>query len=164
VKETVTEAARQILSTARSLRAELRQGVLAMRSQRRELHQRAIELKAHRESLHQLAQLIKAEMQESDAAYDSRESSSYQREEAEGILRTLSPRQRRVLEGVLAGRANKAIAFDLGVSTKTIETHRARVMAKFHVGSLADLVRACMAIARLPEPPEDRSDRSRQSA
>jgi DNA-binding CsgD family transcriptional regulator len=53
----------------------------------------------------------------------------------------LSPQQRRVLEGVLAGRANKEIAFDLGVSTKTVETHRARVMVKLEVESLAELVR-----------------------
>jgi two-component system response regulator FixJ len=52
-----------------------------------------------------------------------------------------------VLEGVLAGQANKAIASELGVSTKTVETHRARVMQKFRATSLADLVRACVAVA-----------------
>ena|SRR5262245_36293119 len=164
LKGKAPETPRQVLSTARGLRAELRQGVLAMRSQRQELHERAIEVKAHRESLQRVARLIKAELHEGDAAHDTRDSSHPRGEAVEIILRTLSPRQRRVLDGVLAGRANKAIAFELGVSTKTVETHRARVMVKLHVGSLADLVRACMGAARLPEPPADRSDRSRKSA
>jgi DNA-binding NarL/FixJ family response regulator len=162
LKGTTPETPLQILSTARGLRAELRRGVLAMRSQRQELHERAIEVKAHRESLQRVARLIIAEIHEGDAAGHDTRDSSHPRGGMEVILRTLSPRQRRVLDGVLAGRANKAIAFDLGVSTKTVETHRARVMVKFHVGSLAELVRACMSIARLP-PPGRPFDPSRKS-
>jgi len=160
VKRTTPEAPLQTLSTARRLRAELHQNVLAMRKQRSELHQRAIELKARRESLQRVARLIRAEV--GDAADDPRDSAR-PRGDVESILRTLTQRQRRVLEGVLAGRANKVIAFDLGVSTKTVETHRARVMAKFHVGSLADLVRACMAAARCFERPEDLSAHPRSA-
>jgi two-component system response regulator FixJ len=62
---------------------------------------------------------------------------------AQGILARLSPMQRRVLEGILAGKPNKTIAFDLGVSAKTVETHRARVMLKLHAESLVELVRIC---------------------
>ena len=50
-----------------------------------------------------------------------------------------------VLEAVVAGRANKEIAFALGLSEKTVETHRARVMKKLGARSLAELV--SMAIA-----------------
>ena len=61
----------------------------------------------------------------------------------------LSPRQRRVLEKVIAGESNKAIAYDLGLSQKTVETHRARVMRKLNASSLAELVRiASRAVPR----------------
>jgi two-component system response regulator FixJ len=63
--------------------------------------------------------------------------------EARDIFDLLSPRQRRVLQGILAGNPNKAIAFDLGVSIKTVETHRARLMVKLQADSLAELVRIC---------------------
>ena len=53
----------------------------------------------------------------------------------------LSPRQRAVFERVVRRELNKAIAFDLGVSSKTVETHRARVMKRLGARTLADLVR-----------------------
>ncbi len=56
-------------------------------------------------------------------------------------LDTLSRRQRQILEEIVAGKANKMIAYDLGLSQKTVESHRARVMTKLKAGSLADLVR-----------------------
>jgi FixJ family two-component response regulator len=56
-------------------------------------------------------------------------------------LAVLTPRERDVLDGVIVGRSNKAIASSLGISEKTVETHRARVMQKMHAGSLAELVR-----------------------
>jgi DNA-binding NarL/FixJ family response regulator len=64
-------------------------------------------------------------------------------------INQLSPRQRRVLEKVIAGESNKAIAYDLGLSQKTVETHRARVMRKLGASSLAQLVRiASRAVPR----------------
>ena len=54
------------------------------------------------------------------------------------------------LEGVLAGKPNKTIALELGVSIKTVETHRARVMVKLDVQSLAELVRIC-TVAEMKE-------------
>jgi FixJ family two-component response regulator len=54
---------------------------------------------------------------------------------------TLSPREREVLEAVVAGRANKRIAAEMGISIKTVEVHRARVMDKMAAGSIAELVR-----------------------
>jgi FixJ family two-component response regulator len=56
-------------------------------------------------------------------------------------LDTLTPREREVLEHVVAGKLNKQIAGDLGVTEATIKMHRARVMAKMKVQSVADLVR-----------------------
>jgi len=54
---------------------------------------------------------------------------------------SLTPREREVLELVTSGKANKVMAGDLGVSQRTIEIHRARVMEKMHANSLAQLVR-----------------------
>lgn len=53
----------------------------------------------------------------------------------------LTPREREVMAMVVAGKANKVVAYELGISQKTVETHRARVMEKLGVGSLAELVR-----------------------
>jgi FixJ family two-component response regulator len=56
-------------------------------------------------------------------------------------LATLTPREREVLTHVVSGQLNKQIANDLGTVEKTIKVHRARVMEKMKVASLADLVR-----------------------
>jgi len=56
-------------------------------------------------------------------------------------LATLTPREREVLEHVIAGKLNKQIAGDLGVTEATIKMHRARVMAKMKVQSVAELAR-----------------------
>lgn len=56
----------------------------------------------------------------------------------------LSPREREVMTGVVAGKLNKEIAQDLGLSHKTIEVHRAHVMQKMEADSLAMLVRMAM--------------------
>ena len=53
----------------------------------------------------------------------------------------LTSRQRDVLERICRGDANKVIAFDLQVSQKTVETHRARLMRKLQAESFADLIR-----------------------
>lgn len=64
-----------------------------------------------------------------------------QRQEVAARLTTLTPRERDVLDRVVAGKANKVIAMELGVREKTVEVHRARVMEKMQAGSLAELVR-----------------------
>jgi FixJ family two-component response regulator len=58
-----------------------------------------------------------------------------------GRLATLTPREREVLTLVVAGQLNKQAAAELGTVEKTIKVHRARVMAKMKVSSLAELVR-----------------------
>lgn len=60
-------------------------------------------------------------------------------------LAALTPREREVMDRVVAGKLNKQIADELGISLKTVEVHRARVMAKMAVGSLAELVSAVLA-------------------
>ena len=56
-------------------------------------------------------------------------------------LASLSTRERQVLEGLVAGRANKVIAFDLEISPRTVEVYRANVMTKMQARSLSELVR-----------------------
>jgi two-component system response regulator FixJ len=63
-------------------------------------------------------------------------------------LALLSERERQVLDGLLEGRANKVIANTLGISPRTVEIYRAKVMTKMEAASLAELVR--MVVARQP--------------
>jgi two-component system, LuxR family, response regulator FixJ len=67
-----------------------------------------------------------------------------ERAEIEGKLAALSNRERDVLGGLVAGRANKQIAFDLGISPRTVEIYRANLMNKMQAGSLSDLVRMAL--------------------
>ena len=63
-------------------------------------------------------------------------------------LASLSSRERQVLDGLVAGRANKVIAYDLGISARTFEVYRANVMTKMGARTLSELVRMVM-ISRL---------------
>lgn len=82
-----------------------------------------------------------AEKSEGDAANE-------QRREIETRLALLSGREREVVEGLVAGKANKVIAFDLDISPRTVEVYRANAMMKLHAQTLSDLVRM-VTIARL---------------
>jgi two-component system response regulator FixJ len=59
-------------------------------------------------------------------------------------LESLSARERQVLEGLVAGLPNKTIAYDLNISPRTVEVHRANVMTKMQATSLSDLVRMAL--------------------
>jgi two-component system, LuxR family, response regulator FixJ len=67
-----------------------------------------------------------------------------ERTEIDGRLAALSNREREVLQGLVRGLANKQIAFDLGISPRTIEIYRANLMTKMHASSLSDLVRMAL--------------------
>ena len=74
-------------------------------------------------------------------------------ETASDPLAILSKREREVLEGLVEGLANKAIAFRLGISQRTVEVHRANIMRRLGVGSFAELIRlAIMAGSGRPDP------------
>jgi len=63
----------------------------------------------------------------------------------------LSDRERQVLEGLLKGYPNKTIAYDLSLSPRTVEVHRAAVMAKMGAKSLSDLIRMAMLAKLFPD-------------
>jgi two-component system response regulator FixJ len=77
-------------------------------------------------------------------AVDREQKREAERSEVEGRLAGLSNRERDVLEGLVAGHANKQIAYDLGISPRTIEIYRANLMTKMQAASLSDLVRMAL--------------------
>ena len=64
-----------------------------------------------------------------------------ERREIGARFNALSGRERDVLDGLVQGRANKVIAFDLDISPRTVEVYRANLMSKMRAGSLSELVR-----------------------
>ena len=71
---------------------------------------------------------------------------------AVALIDTLSPRERQVLEALVAGRQNKVIAFDLGISVRTVEVHRSRMMDRLGVHQFAEAVRL-LVLASFAERP-----------
>ena len=64
------------------------------------------------------------------------------------IFEELSPREQQVLEGVVAGKLNKVIAFELGISPRTVEVYRANMMSKTGARGLSELVRMVLQTRR----------------
>jgi DNA-binding CsgD family transcriptional regulator len=65
------------------------------------------------------------------------------------LMAKLSPRERQVLDGLVAGRSTKQMAYDLGISARTVEVHRARMLARLGTHSLAEAIRLAV-LAGLP--------------
>jgi two-component system response regulator TtrR len=64
---------------------------------------------------------------------------------SEALMAKLTAREQQVLERIVAGRLNKQIADDLGISIKTVEAHRANIMDKLNANTVADLMRTVLA-------------------
>ena len=79
--------------------------------------------------------------------------------EVQGRLDSLSTRERQVLDGLVAGNPNKTIAYDLGISPRTVEIYRANVMTKMNARSLSDLVRMALVAGPLAEPSTDPAEK-----
>lgn len=84
----------------------------------------------------------------------SRRAARQEEREIRERIKTLTPREAEVMERVVSGQANKVIAMDLGVSQRTVELHRARVMRKLRMRSLAELVQAVGKVSK----DEDRAE------
>lgn len=65
----------------------------------------------------------------------------FEKKEINALIDTLTPREKGVLLRVIAGKLNKQIAYDLGITERTVKAHRGRVMQKTKVSSVAELVR-----------------------
>lgn len=82
-----------------------------------------------------------------------RDSAAAQRaESAQRKIAALSPRERDVLMGLIDGRANKVIAFQLAISPRTVEIYRANLMVKLDVRSLSEALRIAFAAGLIPPP------------
>ncbi|MFV8833422.1 response regulator [Aquisalimonas sp.] len=79
-------------------------------------------------------------------AMDARQSEqARERAAIDERLEQLTPREKEVMEGMLAGKLNKLIADDLGVSVRTVEVHRAHVLAKIGARNSSDMVRMVLS-------------------
>jgi two-component system response regulator FixJ len=74
------------------------------------------------------------------------------RDVADAVRRvaSLSPRERDVLDGLMAGRPNKLIAYKLGLSVRTVEVHRARMMDRLGVRQLSEAIRLAVLARLMP--------------
>jgi two-component system, LuxR family, response regulator FixJ len=91
------------------------------------------------------------------AAINRQDTDSRQQAERASIdarLAALSNREREVLNGLVAGHANKRIAFDLGISPRTVEIYRANLMTKMQAASLSELVRMALVSGILAQTTE----------
>lgn len=79
-----------------------------------------------------------ARLESSDREYDLAA-------KAKSCLALLTPREREICDKLVEGKPNKIIAFELSISIRTVETHRARILSKMQVRSLAELVKMHMA-------------------
>ena len=69
----------------------------------------------------------------------------------DALLSRLTSREAQVLERIVAGRLNKQIADDLGISIKTVEAHRANVMEKLNANTVADLLKIALGASAKPQ-------------
>ena len=85
-------------------------------------------------------------------AYPWRARQEWEAERAVERIAPLSPREREVLIRLLAGNPNKVIATDLAISVRTVEVHRARMLERLGVRSLAEAIRLAVLATLAPAP------------
>lgn len=90
-------------------------------------------------------------VREAVKSHASAQETSSERAAAADRLATLSARERQVLDGLVAGSPNKTIAYDLGISPRTVEVYRANLMTKMQAASLSELVRMTLMAGGLPD-------------
>jgi two-component system response regulator FixJ len=78
-------------------------------------------------------------------------------------LQVLTPRERDVLNGLAEGLPNKTIAYDLGISPRTVEIHRANLMSKLEVRSLSEALRLAFAVQQQDMNTKDKGPESNPS-
>jgi FixJ family two-component response regulator len=91
----------------------------------------------------ELVQLVEKMLARAESTFSSHQ----QRQDRNALLARLTTREQQVLERIVAGRLNKQIADDLGISIKTVEAHRASVMDKLEANTVADLLRIALGHA-----------------
>jgi two-component system response regulator FixJ len=84
-------------------------------------------------------------LQEGFRRLSSKAATGERKKDAEPRLHALTPREQHVLQGLAQGLPNKTIAYDLGISPRTVEIHRANLMAKLEVRSLSEALRIAFA-------------------
>lgn len=89
---------------------------------------------------------------EAALARAGRPARSQEAEQAAHRIEQLSPRERQVLDALVAGHSNKIIAFELGLSVRTVEVHRARMLARLGVRQFADAIRLAVLARMAPLP------------
>jgi len=97
-----------------------------------------------------------------EATFRREAHSDRDRDIAEAVRRIagLTPRERDVLDGLVAGRPNKLIAYDLGISVRTVEVHRARMMERLGVRQLAEAIRLGVMARLDASPPGNNRNRN----
>lgn len=88
---------------------------------------------------------LQSSLEEGFQRLSHKEITSERRKDAEVRLHALTPRERDVLNGLAQGFPNKTIAYDLGISPRTVEIHRANLMSKLGVRSLSEALRIAFA-------------------
>jgi FixJ family two-component response regulator len=88
----------------------------------------------------QLLTLVERMLDQAKSAFDQSEIAASR----EALMARLTMREAQVLERIVAGRLNKQIADDLGISIKTVEAHRANIMEKLSANTVADLLKIAL--------------------